>query len=261
MLRRTLKGAIWVLLGLFIVALAVPAQAADITFSGSVAYRERMALPDDAALVVNLVSLPGLARVAGAHAALGGKASSPIQFTLNVRSDVLSAGGRYGLVAEIWSQGYPIFTNVQPVPVDAAAPSGILIPVQHFTPPPHDVPQQVLPPVATPNPLLDVVWTVTSIGGDPVQPAGKVTLSIAADYRVGGSGGCNSYFAEADFTDPPLSFSPVAGTRTACDPAIMAQEARFFRALGATSGYELSADTLMLLDAAGVPLVGLVRQN
>lgn len=261
MLARTFKGAIWILLGLFIVALAVPAHAADVTFSGQVAYRERMALPPDASLVVNLVSLPGLTRVAGAHAALGGKASSPIQFTLNVRSDVLAAGGSYGLVAEIWTGGYPIFTNVQPVPVDPSAPAGILIPVQYFTPPPHEAPQQILPPLETPNPLLDVVWTVTSIGGDPVQPPDKITLSIAADYRVGGSGGCNSYFAEADFTDKPLSFSPIAGTKMACDPASMAQETRFFAALGATVGYELAGATLKLFDAAGVALVGLVRQD
>lgn len=260
MLLRTFKSAVWLLIGLFIIALAIPAQAADITFTGRVAYRERIALPADASLVVNLVSLPDASRVAGAQASLG-KTSSPFQFTLNVRSGVLSRGGTYGLVAEIWSAGYPIFTNVQPVPVDPAAPTGIMIPVQHFTPPPHDPPQQVLSPVDAPNPLLDVVWTVTSIGGDPVVPPGKVTFSISADHRVGGSGGCNSYFAEADFIARPLSFSPIAGTRMACDPAIMVQEARFFAALGATMGYELSGDALKLVDAAGIPLIGLVRQN
>jgi len=256
MLPRTLLQLVAILLALF----AAPTFAADITFSGKVAYRERMALPAGAALNVTLVSLPGLGRVAGAQAALDGKASSPIQFTLNVQSGVLSKGGSYGLVAEIWSDGYPIFTNVQPVPVDPAAPSGILIPVQYFTPPPHPAPEQVLPPAETPNPLLDIVWTVTSIGGEPILPASKVTLSIAADHRVGGTGGCNSYFSEADFSAPPLTFSPIAGTRMACDPAIMEQEARFFAALGATVGYELKGDTLKLFDAAGVPLVGFVRQ-
>jgi putative lipoprotein len=45
----------------------------------------------------------------------------------------------------------------------------------------------------------------------------------------------------------------------ACDPFVMAQEARFFAALEATAGYELTGDALKLVDAAGIPLAGLVR--
>lgn len=252
--------AFGILVALLALLAVAPAIAADVTFSGQVAFRERMALPPGASLTVTLVGLPGGHRVAGAHASLGGKAGSPIGFNLNVRSDVLARGGGYGLVAQIRAEGHVIFTNTQPVPVDPVAPSGILIPVQFSPPPPHDPPEQILPPVETPNPLLDMVWTVTSIGGDPVLPQSKVTFSIAADYRVGGSGGCNSYFAEADLTEPPLTFSPVASTRMACDPALMDQEGRFFAALGATAGYELQGDSLKLFDAAGVPLIGLVRQ-
>lgn len=247
-------------IALLALMIAAPAIAADVTFSGQVAFRERMALPPDASLSIALVSLPGQHRVASAHASLGGKAGSPIGFTLNVRSDVLASGGDYGLIAQIRAEGRVIFTNPQPVPVDPATPSGILIPVQFSPAPPHDPPEQILPPVETANPLLDMVWTVTSIGGDPVLLPSKVTFSIAADYRVGGSGGCNSYFAEADLTGPPLTFSAVASTRMACDPALMDQEARFFAALGATVGYELKGNSLKLVDAADVPLVGLVRQ-
>jgi putative lipoprotein len=45
----------------------------------------------------------------------------------------------------------------------------------------------------------------------------------------------------------------------ACEPTIMARESRFFAALAATRAYELADDRLRLLDAAGVPLLGLVR--
>lgn len=244
---------------LTLLALGSAAMAEDVTFSGQVAYRERIALPPDSALTITLVSLPDYRRVAGAHASLGGKAGSPIQFTLNVRSNVLKPTGVYGLVAEIRSEGYITFTNTQPVPVDPLAPSGILIPVFHTPAPPHASPEQVLPPVETPNPLLDVVWTVTSIGGDPALADTTLTFSIAADLRAGGSGGCNNYFTEASFATPPLAFGPIAGTRMACAPAVMAQEARFFAALDATQGYDLAGDTLKLVDAAGVPLVGLIR--
>lgn len=236
-----------------------PALAEDVTFSGLVTWRERMVLPSDASLSVTLVTLPGQQRITGAHAGLGGKAGSPIQFTLNVRSDAIAGPGQFGLVAEIRSQGYVIFRNWQPVLVDIAEPGGNVIEVEFSPPPPHDPPEQILPPVETPNPLLGTLWTLTSIGGEPILAETTVTFSIAADYRAGGNGGCNNYFTEASFDDPPLSFGPVAGTRKACAPAIMTQEARFFAALSAVWGYELSGDTLKLVDAAGVPLAGLVR--
>lgn len=246
-------------LALLALLMAGPALAEDVTFSGLVTYRERLALPAHSALNITLVRLPGQERVAGAQAALGGKTGSPIQFTLNVRSDVVMADGDYGLIAEVWSEGYPIFRNWQPVVVDVQKPDGNIIEVQFTPPPPHDPPEQILPPADTPNPLLDVLWTVTSIGGDPVLPQTDLSFSIAADHRAGGNGGCNSYFTEASLATPPLSFSPVAGTRMACEPAVMAQETRFFAALAATAGYDLAGDTLKLVDAAGVPLVGLIR--
>jgi putative lipoprotein len=248
-----------ILVALLAFVLGSPALAEDISFTGLVTYRERMALPEDAALTITLVGLPAQQHIASAHASLGGKAGSPIQFTLNVRSDVMTTDGQYGLVAEIWSAGYVIFRNGQPAAVDLDEPSGNVIEVQFSPPPPHDPPEQVLPPVETPNSLLDVLWTVTSIGGEPVLPQTKVTFSIAADHRAGGNGGCNNYFTEASFKIPPLAFGPIAGTRMACDPVVMTQEARFFAALEATAGYELEGDALKLFDAAGIPLAGLVR--
>ena len=240
-------------------AMAIPALAADVTFTGLVTYRERMALPPDASLAITLVRLPDQGRVAVAHARLGGKASSPIAFSLNVRSNVVASGGQFGLVAEISSGGYVIFRNGQPVPVDAAEPAGNIIEVEFHLPPPHDPAEQVLPPAETATPLLDVLWIVTSIGGDPVLPQTQVTFSIAADHRAGGNSGCNNYFTEASFEDAPLAFGPIAGTRMACGPAVMTQEVRFFAALGAAAGYEFDGDTLKLVDAAGIPLVGLIR--
>src|SRR5690606_28156769 len=84
-------------LALLALLMAAPAFAEDVTFTGLVSWRERMALPPDAVLTVNLVTMPGQQRITGAHASLGGKAGSPIQFTLNVRSDVLADGGSFGL--------------------------------------------------------------------------------------------------------------------------------------------------------------------
>ena len=244
---------------LLMLGLAAPALADDLTFSGDVTYRERIALPPDAELWITLVTLPDARVIVGAAANVASPAKVPLHFTLNVRSDVIVPGGSYGITAEIRSAGRTMFRNWQPVPVDLTTPDAIAVLVSFSPEPPHEAPLQVLPPAETGNPLLDSFWSVTSIGGEPTLSETRVSLAFAPDQSAGGNGGCNNYFSEASFDDTPLSFSPIAGTRMACAPDVMAQEAEFFAALEATAGYELAGDTLQLLDAAGVPLIGLVR--
>ena len=41
----------------------------------------------------------------------------------------------------------------------------------------------------------------------------------------------------------------------------MAQEAAFFAALSAVAAYEQAEDSLRLLDAAQIPLIGLIRNK
>lgn len=252
-------------IALALVVLVLPAAADDIVFTGEVTYRERIALPPDAELLVTLVALPGGRPVVGAAAAIATKGQVPIAFALNVRSDVAESGRDYGLVAEIRSAGRTMFRNFEPVPVDVIAPEPVRILVQFAPEPPHDPPPPAIPPVdeppvaEPPADLLDTTWRVTSIGGEPALSEPVTTLAIAADRGVGGNGACNNYFTEASFEDGKLAFGPVAATRMACERAVSAQEAAFFAALEAVAGYELDGDALKLLDAAGVPLVGLVR--
>lgn len=251
-------------LALLAMLIAMSAAAAqDVTFAGLVTYRERIVLPPDSALSVTLVSLPEQRPIATATALLLDKAASPIQFTLNVRSNVLTAGNQYGLVAQVAVSGGGSFTSIEPVMVDLAEPEGNVIEVTFSAPPPQDPPAEILPvePVEPVNPLLDTAWRVIGIHGDPVLADTEVTLSIAADRRAGGNGGCNSYFTETSFDDTPISFGPIAGTRMACTAAVMDQEASLFAALAATVGYDLSGSSLSLIDAAGVPLVELVREQ
>jgi putative lipoprotein len=236
-----------------VVVLAAPALAGTTTLKGTVTYRERIALPPEAWLRVTLVELDGQVPVLGASAHIPARGQVPMAFVLDIHSDIDVFGGAYGLMAEISSHGRVQFLNPVPVPVSAGAPaSGIIL---NYAPAP---PELALPPPASPA-LLDVVWTVTSIGGRPVQGEAPLTLSIAADHRVGGSGGCNNYFTEAMIEDDRLAFGPAAATRMACALAIMDQETAYFAALAAVASYELDDAGLRLLDAANVPLVGLIR--
>lgn len=231
------------------------ALAGPATISGSVTYRERIALPDNAWLTITLVRLPDATPVLGASAHIPARGQVPITFALNLKSDVDLAAGSFGLLAEISQSGQAVFRNPVPVPLAPDPSSPMRITVNH-------IPQQPVQPPIIPSPppdLFDIVWTVTSVGGHPVVEGRPLTLSIAADHRSGGSGGCNSYFTEASIDGNTLSFGPTAATRMACAPAIMEQEAAFFAALAATTAFERDDLGLRLLDAAGIALVGLVR--
>lgn len=238
------------------VLMTLPTLAGATMLNGTVTYRERLALPPDARLRVTLVDLTSGQRHVGATAGIPARGTVPIAFSLNVRSDLDSARA-YGLVAEISSAGRVMFRNGEPTPVDIESTALTHIVVQRAPSPPLQPLAEIpLPPAA----LLDQVWTVTSIGGRPVSGSRPVTLSIAADQRATGSGGCNNYFAEASIDGNSIMFGPAAATRMACAPSAMAQEADYFAALAAVTTFELD-DSLRLLDAAGVPLIGLVRNQ
>lgn len=229
------------------------AGAQDISLTGEVFYRERMALPPGATLHVGLVSMPGGQPIVGAGASIPAGGQVPLQFSLAIRSDVARPGGRFGLIAEIHQSGTVIFRNVEAVPVDLAAPTpvSILVSRVHIDPAPQE------PPI-DPN-LINTTWRVTSIGGSPVVGDQPLTLAIAPDLRVDGHAGCNSYFAQATLEGGKLQFAHPAATLKACRPDLMTQESAFFAALVAVDSYEISEDSMRLLDAAEVPLIGLVR--
>lgn len=229
------------------------ASADDLTLTGDVFYRERIAIPPGATLHVSLVSLTDGQPVVSAGASIPVGGQVPLQFALAIRSDVAKSGSAFGLVAEIRVGGTAMWRNETAIPVDLTAPvpTSILVTRAAIV---------VSPPEPEADPkLINVTWTVTSIGGSPVLGTQPLTLALAADLRVDGHAGCNSFFTQASMDGDTLQFGHPASTRMACQPDIMAQESAFFAALNAVNGYEISDDSLRLLDAAGIPLIGLVQ--
>lgn len=229
------------------------AGAQDISLTGEVFYRERMALPPGATLHVGLVSMPGGRPVVGAGATIPAGGQVPLQFSLAIRSGVAKSGGSFGLIAEIHHGNTVIFRNKEAVPVDLAAPAPVSILVHRVQIDP------IVPEPPLDKQLINTTWHVTSISGSPVIGDQPLTLTIAPDLRADGHAGCNSYFAQATLEGSKLKFAHPAATLKACQPEIMAQESAYFTALIAIDSYEISEDSLRLLDAAEVPLIGLVR--
>jgi heat shock protein HslJ len=103
--------------------------------------------------------------------------------------------------------------------------------------------------------LTDGVWQLEMLDSAVVVESAP-TIEFRADGSVGGSSGCNNYRGMYTLEDDTLSLSPLASTRRAClDEAQNTQEAAFFAALGAISGYTLTADQLILTYGDGQQLV------
>ncbi len=241
-----------------LVTIIAPASAAQLTLSGDVTYRERIALPPGATLSVGLVDLasPDEPRVA-AEAAIATPGQVPLTFSLNFDEEVLVEGHDYALVARITGEdGALWFTNTEPYLIDPRAPVTPILIVVNFA--------GRLEPPALPaaTPILDITWRADSIGGQPVASGVNSTLSISGDMRAGGRGGCNSWFAQAEINGEVLAFSAVAATRMACaEDAANAQETSFFAALGATRFWRLLDEKLLLVDATGLTLAEFSRSR
>lgn len=102
-------------------------------------------------------------------------------------------------------------------------------------------------------------WLAENIRGAAVVDRVQTTLTIADDGAVTGSGGCNQYQGKATIEGAKISFGPLATTRMACAPAVMAQEQTFFAALAVVRAFRIDAATrkLFLLDLTGTPVVRL----
>lgn len=244
---------------LALIGLAAPAMAERVTITGEVTYRERLALPPDAILGVRLldVSLMDVAAVVHAEARIEGSGQVPLTFTLGFDDDLIEPGHTYALVAEIMTEDTIWFRNTTRFAIDPLAPAlPILILVQLVNEPilhePEPVDEaEILPvPVADPA-IFDTIWRLNELAGIAAIGGVDVTLSIAQDRRAGGSSGCNNYFTEAVLLDHELDFGPIASTKMACDPIIMAQEQAFFDVLEDTAFYRIDGATLLLMDEFG----------
>jgi len=110
--------------------------------------------------------------------------------------------------------------------------------------------------------LAHTVWYVEEIAGQPVLDKAKTELRFESSGRVSGSTGCNTFTGSATVDTPRLTMSPLATTRRACEPELMAQEQSFLNAIGAVRNFSIDgAGLLHLIGSDGKPLMRLSRAN
>ena len=100
--------------------------------------------------------------------------------------------------------------------------------------------------------LQGTAWWVEDILGDGVVDSSHTTIHFYEPGLVSGDSGCNRYSGSVEIGQGMLSFGPLAGTRKACEMALMAQESAFYKAVGVVVTWEIPETGLLhLKDADG----------
>jgi putative lipoprotein len=210
--------------------------------SGSVTYRERMALPQDATLTVELldVSKQDVKAVGLAQLSLPvGSRQVPLAFELPFYPGDVQPAHRYAVRATLTRSGELLFTTATHAPV-----------LTHGA---GKAAQLVLQRVQSPSaaPLENTYWKLVEVAGQPAQvhPGEREAHLLLLDGRASGSSGCNKLMGNYTYAAPDtLRVGPLASTRMACPPAIMAQEAALGAAFERAKRYRIAEDALILLD-------------
>lgn len=242
---------VWI--GLLALLVSVGMSRAEMqSLTVKAAYLERIALPPDAQLEIELLDTSRMdvaaIRIASQRVVMTGM---PMTLALSYDPAVIDPRLTYTVAARIHSEGRVVFRTTQAYPVlTGGAGQSVDLILQRF--------------VASPGPaamqrLIGLSWQLVALEGAPVAADPAPTLELRADGTVLVFAGCNRLSGRAEIGADTLRFPPpMAGTKMACPPPRDSLEQGMIRALEATTRFELSGDraspTLRLLDDQGTDI-------
>jgi len=247
MLDRIAEFLIFGFTPLLVVTLIAPdhSQAAERTMRGEVVYRERMALPPDAVVTVQLadVSLADAPAAVVATQTIKPTGQVPVHFELKFDSSAIRENASYALQARITVGHRLMFIND----------------VRHTVDPLDDKAQAVLVKRVAAGEtdkasIVGQTWSLQFIEGVGAVES-KATLHIDEKGKVTGQAPCNRYFATATLKGTDIAIGKAGATMMACEQKLMTQERAFFDALEKVASFEVENGRLTLRDAAGHDLL------
>jgi putative lipoprotein len=241
MSRLSILAVLAILPGLAHPAPAAPAAIDRIT--GSVTYQERVALPEGATLMVELldVSRQDIRSDRLARLVLpSGSRQVPLAFELPFYRADIKPTHRYAVRATLSSDGGELlFSTTQHVAVlTQAADTHVQLALQRV---------QHTSRAA----LENTYWKLVEVSGRPAQvlPGEREAHILLLAGRASGSSGCNKLMGGYTQSAPgALRIGPLASTRMACAPEMMTQESALFGAFDRATAYRIDGETLTLLD-------------
>ena len=103
-------------------------------------------------------------------------------------------------------------------------------------------------PEQTPD-LDGTEWSLTEMNGEAIPEDVEITIAFSED-QLSGQSACNRYFAGYTQEGSALSFGQAGSTQMYCE-GLMDYEADYLQTLGEVKSFELSGDTLKMLDQSG----------
>lgn len=216
--------------------------------TGTVTYRERIALAADAVIEVMLqdVSLQDTrAKIATEVTIKPAGKQPPYSFRLQYKESDIDSSHTYVVRASARVKGSLIFTSTMSTPViTRGSPKEVAIVMQHVASAPGST-------ASSKNvPLESTEWAVDEVAGKPAlarQNAPLPSLMLKGG-RLTGSSGCNRLFGGYELDGDSLKLSPMGMTRMACQPEVMEQEQALMRAFEQAKTYSIVEDTLKLMN-------------
>ncbi len=241
MLDRVAEFFVFGFVPLVIGMLAVPelSVAAERSLKGEVTYRERIALPPNAVLSVQLADVS----LADAPAAVVGErkvapaGQVPIKFEISFDPTVIRPNMTYALQARITADDKLLFITDTRYQVDplSDAPQTIVL-------------KMVAPTSGSTASVVGELWLVDYIDGIGAIAAPQATFRVNKAGRVGASGPCNTYSATAKVDGETIVISNIESTDKACAPELMAEEKALFEALAKAASYRVDDGRLIIAD-------------
>ncbi len=217
------------------------------TINGEVWYRERIALPDHAKLIVTLedTARQDVAADVIATKTLVLDKRLPWTFSLDYDADKITEKGRYVLRARIEVDGQLKFINTTTIPAFNNADKPVRIMVSSVA----NKPAQTA--AAT---LQGTYWKLDTLNGKAIKTAAEQKqvhfVLHAQDSKVVGFSGCNKFFGQysVDGKTDEFKFSPLMSTQMACSDQEF-NENEFLGALSKTSKYKVNGQKLSFITA------------
>ena len=207
------------------------------TVTGTVTYRECMALPADAEVQVLLadVSRQDAPAPTLAEATIRPDGRQvPLPFELRYDPAAIEANHTYAVRASIRSAGrllfstttaYHVLTRGHPTHVD------LLL---------------TLVPVSATVSLWGTSWGLEDLAGAGVMDYVRATLEFPERGKIAGNGSCNRFFGSATITGDSIALVPLGSTQRACPEAVANQEDRYLTALRGATRFAIDGPWLLL---------------
>lgn len=215
------------------------------TVSGTITYRERIALPSGAVIGVKLLDISrqdvAAIEIASQTIITNGE-QVPIDFALSYDPNIIQERQTYVVRAEIYLDEQLFFTTTQIYPVLTKGNG-------------NEVNLVLNKVMSEQNQLTGSQWLLEDLTGKGVVDNVQTTIEFGEDNRIGGNGGCNRYFTSYQLDGTNFSVDLIGSTQMMCPSAIMNQEQQFFQALEKAYNIRLEGPYLFIdVEGSDLPL-------